>query len=107
MGHVVDSIKFNNKQSSLTVETLDTGLTSVGSLNPEPYTPFVPDPSRGSYVSLVNNIWNTNYPQWFPFDGVNDPDSNIQYRFSIALSAAEAIACVRGVRIDDASGNTV
>ena len=61
---------------SLQVESLDAALVSVGDANPAPTSakdgakPYpksaaggglTPDPSGGLHVSLVNNIWNTNY----------------------------------------------
>merc|ERR1712007_319783 len=68
--HAVDSgFVYFLKNSTLGVEMLDSPLLSVGAMNPTPYYPVVPQAADGAFVSLVNNIWNTNYPQWFPFSG--------------------------------------
>jgi len=75
----------------LLVETLDTALLSVGSLNPTPYSPTIPDPRGGIFASLVNNIWNTNYPFWYPFDGGKDDGQDIQYRFVLTLSDSSPV----------------
>ena len=48
-------------------------------------SPFAPaDLSYGASWNLWNNIWGTNYPQWYPFD---PKDSNIEYRFSVKYDA--------------------
>jgi len=39
-----------------------------------------PDLSKGVAWNIYNNIWNTNYPFWFPFV---DSDSTTKYRFTV------------------------
>jgi len=41
-----------------------------------------PDLGQGAHMLLLNNIWNTNYPFWFPFE---EEDSNLQFRFKLVL----------------------
>ena len=55
---------------SLRVASLDAGLLCYGEPTAFP-TPFAPaDLSYGASWNLWNNIWGTNYPQWYPFEGV-------------------------------------
>ena len=69
---------------SLRVASLDAGLLCYGEPTAFP-TPFAPaDLSYGASWNLWNNIWGTNYPQWYPFD---PKDSNIEYRFSVKYDA--------------------
>ena len=42
----------------------------------------VVDTSIGPSYCLHNNIWNTNYPDWMPFDQVGE---NLAFRFSLEL----------------------
>merc|ERR1712232_202852 len=61
--HAVQSgFRYTAGAHSLTVESLDAALVSVGTMSPIPYWHKVPVASDGALVSLVNNIWNTNYP---------------------------------------------
>jgi len=47
-------------------------------------TPFVESvESHGCALSLFNNFWGTNYPQWYPFD---PNDANQAYRFNVYVS---------------------
>ncbi len=60
--------------------SLDSSLVSVGSANGYP-TPLVrPDPAGGVHYALVGNMWNTNYPFWWPFD---ESDKSAQFRFRL------------------------
>lgn len=51
-------------------------------------TPFVtprtqpPDMTAGVSWNIQNNLWNTNYVQWFPYDGI---DRHIRSRFRMEL----------------------
>ena len=42
-----------------------------------------PDLSQGAHMMLFNNIWNTNYPFWLPFD---EEARNLQFRFQLKLT---------------------
>ena len=66
--------------SSLDVPVLSTGIAS----------PFVsprnevPDMLGGVHYNIFQNIWNTNYVLWYPYDGV---DKHIRSRFELAITA--------------------
>ena len=37
-------------------------------------------------MQLQNNIWNTNFPQWYPFE---EEDSDAQFRFEVRITAGK------------------
>ena len=39
--------------------------------------------SEGASFTLWNNIWNTNYPDWFPFD---DQGRDIKFRYTLTVN---------------------
>ena len=71
-----------NDNRSVDLISLDSALVSVGSANPLPTPLVVPDPSGGVHFALVGNIWNTNYPFWYPF---RDADASSQFRFRVTF----------------------
>jgi len=66
------------------VEPLDSPLVVFGKPSgfPTP-TDESPDFGKGGSFVLWNNIWNTNYPLWYPF---NPEDANLQYRYRVTLN---------------------
>ncbi|KAH3758229.1 glycoside hydrolase [Pelomyxa schiedti] len=66
------------------VGSLDVPLVSVGVLDPFP-TPLTPFTSvdNGISFNVFNNMWGTNYVQWFPFI---DEDKTTAYRFVLYAS---------------------
>ena len=65
------------------MSSLDVPCISAG--NPSPFpTPRdgVPDMRLGLGYNVFNNIWNTNYVLWYPFD---DADKDLKARFSLKL----------------------
>jgi len=63
---------------SLSVSSLDASLLSVGTADPVPTPLRLPVLSDGFHFALVGNIWNTNYPFWYPFEVA---DHSSQFRF--------------------------
>jgi len=102
----------NERDSRLTrpqlrVSSLDVALVCVSppaALSPFPaLDPSVHDIALDSLsFSLVNNIWGTNYVEWYPFTNV-DEEKNIQYRFTLKLvnDTAAAIATERKSSMTD------
>eukprot|EP00040_Diaphanoeca_grandis_P011615 m.59614 g.59614 ORF g.59614 m.59614 type:complete len:816 (-) comp22730_c0_seq1:20-2467(-) len=79
----------------LLLETFDTTVVSIGEANPVPTTALngdplypgqrlTPDPAGGVHFSLFNNIWNTNYPFWYPFQ-TEDEDINYNFRLKFGM----------------------
>lgn len=65
---------YNASDGELTIASLDVPVLSTGILSPFP-TPgdnssiadtFV----QGMHWNVQNNVWNVDYPQWYPFEGV-------------------------------------
>ena len=49
---------------SLTLHTLDAPVIAVGNRTPLNFSFDQPDFTAGAHISLFNNAWGTNYPQW-------------------------------------------
>ncbi|CAK0792252.1 unnamed protein product, partial [Prorocentrum cordatum] len=89
--------------SSLFVETLDASIVSWG--GPDPYPTPVheqPDWSRGANFVLWDNLWNTNYIFWWPYDTPPDRPHD-DFRFRFVLHFREHDADLHGARgkLDD------
>jgi hypothetical protein len=41
------------------------------------------EPTEGAGYMVLDNLWGTNYPMWFPFDSA---DANLQWRFTLAFA---------------------
>ena len=69
---------------ALTLTSADVPCLSTGAASPFP-TPrdTPPDMRLGVSYNVFNNIWNTNYVLWYPFD---QADKDIKVRFSLQLS---------------------
>jgi hypothetical protein len=48
----------------LTIKTLDAPVIAFRPESPLNFSQDLPDPRQGVHVSLFNNAWGTNYPQW-------------------------------------------
>ena len=70
--HYVD-IKTNS--GTVRIYSLDAPLVSVGERNLLNYSTQQPDISGGIHFCLFNNVWGTNFTQWF--------EGSISYRFKI------------------------
>lgn len=60
----------------LEITTLDAPVVALGTRSPLNFSRELPDLSQGTHVSLFNNAWGTNYPQWAGGDW--------RYRFTLA-----------------------
>lgn len=50
---------------------------------PTPLTEIAPGDleANGASFCVHNNIWNTNYPMWYPFEGAKD--AGLRVRFEV------------------------
>ena len=82
-------VVYTGREGSLAVAPLDAPIVSMGLLSPFPTpgdnTSLPSLMAGGVHVNVQNNIWNTNYPQWYPF--VRD-DADARYRFELAVVEA-------------------
>ena len=69
-------------EGRMELESFDTALLSVGSATPVPTPLATPDPRGGMHWALVGNIWNTNYPFWYPFV---PEDAAARFRFRLSF----------------------
>jgi hypothetical protein len=65
----------------LLIETLDAPLVAVGTPSLLDFRNDLPPPAEGVHVNLCNNVWGTNFPQWFGEDA--------RFRFTLRLSGAD------------------
>ena len=63
------------------------GTPEIGERSPLPTPLRVPDAGKGVHFALIGNIWNTNYPFWYPFVA---GDESSQLRFC----GAEMAGCI-------------
>ena len=76
------TIEHNSSNTVLT--SLDAPIVSVGMLSPFP-TPgnnTIINPAQGMHFNIQNNIWNVNFPQWYPFV---PKDKDAKFRFYVVL----------------------
>ena len=89
MGNI--TVYCNNSQINsesipkFSIESIDASIAGFIPESMDVLTPF-PIPFEKSNVTtsvgfnLVNNIWGTNFPEWYPFD---DNNINATYRFKV------------------------
>jgi hypothetical protein len=75
-------VEYRDGQDRLMVETLDAPLVAVGAPALLEFSGDLPQPKDGVHVNLFNNVWGTNFPQWFGEDA----------RFRFVLRPAKASA---------------
>jgi hypothetical protein len=70
--------------------TVDAGIVAWGKPDPFP-TPIhaQPDMSEGASFLLWDNVWNTNYINWWPYETPGVNFGNSTYRFAIKLIDAK------------------
>jgi hypothetical protein len=68
MHAVSHSVRYQDAQGSLAIETLDAPVVALGEKSPLAYSTAQPDIAKGFHFSLFNNAWGTNYVQWFGED---------------------------------------
>ncbi len=62
---VNDSLRCRTaKGEGFTLRSLDAAVVAFGKRSPINFSPELPDFGSGVHVSLYNNAWGTNYPQW-------------------------------------------
>ena len=88
--HYVSEQGVRRLKDEIQIKSQDTGLLRWGEVLPYPYPlTITPDLKLGASFNLFNNIWNTNYPMWFPFDELGN-NNNLVYRFEIILNHTRA-----------------
>jgi len=84
--HAVNRVLIQSEFSTM-IESLDAPLLKIGKQTPLPLPQYKSlDYSNGVSFVLHDNIWNTNYPFWFPFQLSDDElnlQTNLNYRFIV------------------------
>lgn len=81
---VWEGVAYRDAGGSLEVETTDAGVVSPGTPSLVDYNNRPVRPEEGMYFNLANNVWNTNWPLWYPW---LDEDRNARFRFRIVVGA--------------------
>ena len=65
---------YDGKDGHLSIASLDVPVVSTGLLSPFPTpgdnTTIAGTLELGMHWNVQNNVWNVDYPQWYPFEGV-------------------------------------
>jgi hypothetical protein len=77
MHAVTGPLSYKDERRSLSIESLDAPVVSLGELSPIYFSRDQPDLTKGFHYSLFNNGWGTNYIQWFGEDA--------RFRFRLKL----------------------
>jgi len=93
--HVISDsgVKHPNGGADIVMKSLDAGLAAPGGKVPNGLLAFGDEKPKlepttiggGWHFNLHNNLWNTNYPLWYPF--VPDDDAGQKFRFRISRHA--------------------
>ncbi len=75
MHAVTDTFTCLDGNERLVIKTLDAPVIAFAPQSPINFSEDLPDQGKGAHVSLFNNAWGTNYPQWAGGDWL--------YRFSL------------------------
>lgn len=73
-------VGYRDDAGSFHVESLDAGVVSPGLPALVDYNNHPVAPSEGIFFNLANNVWNTNWPLWYPW---HDEDGNARFRFTL------------------------
>jgi hypothetical protein len=68
MHAVTGELSYRDEKRSISIESLDAAVISLGEMSPIYFSKEQPDLSQGLHYSLFNNGWGTNYVQWFGED---------------------------------------
>jgi hypothetical protein len=71
-------LSYSDDKRSVSIESLDAPVVSLGHLSPIHFSRDRPDLANGFHYSLFNNAWGTNYIQWFA------EDARFRFRLNLA-----------------------
>ena len=76
--HGIDQyLDIQTKQGKIRIYSLDAPLVSIGERNLLNSSTLQPDINQGIHFCLFNNVWGTNFTQWF--------EGSLNYRFKIEI----------------------
>lgn len=79
--------QYTGPEGTLTLSSPDVPILSAGLMTPFP-TPgsnssLAENMKGGMHFNLQNNVWNVNFPQWYPFV---EKDKDARYRFAVTVA---------------------
>ena len=81
------TVDYRDAATNFSIASLDAPIVSAGLLSPFPTpgenTTVKANLQNGMHFNIQNNIWNVNFPQWYPFV---DTDRNSRFRFHVEAS---------------------
>jgi len=78
--HAVDrGVSYGDAHGRLSIDTLDAPLVAPGAPSLLQWTNERPALDKGVHVNLYNNVWGTNFPQWY--------DEDAAFRFTISVAS--------------------
>lgn len=76
--HAVDrGVSYGDAEGRFSLDTLDAPLVALGAPSLLQWTNELPALDKGMSVNLYNNVWGTNFPQWY--------DEDAAFRFTIGV----------------------
>jgi len=75
--HAVDGLRYTSTVGLLTVTSFDAPVVSIGRPDLLRFDASLPDPHDGVHVILHDNLWTTNFRQWF--------EDDLTYRLSFEI----------------------
>jgi hypothetical protein len=79
---VWDGVSYRGPDGALAIDTVDASVVAPGEPSLVDFDNFPVDPRQGMWFNLSNNVWNTNWPLWYPW---RDDDENARFRFVLRL----------------------
>lgn len=79
---VWDGVSYRGQGGSLSIETVDASVLAPGEPSLVDFNNFPVEPDEGVWFNLANNVWNTNWPLWYPW---REEDANARFRFVLRL----------------------
>ena len=76
MHAISETLRYRDARGLFELSTLDAPVVALGSRSPLDFSLDLPTMKDGVHISLYNNAWGTNYPQWCGGDW--------QYRFTLS-----------------------
>jgi Domain of unknown function (DUF5054) len=84
LGAVWGGLSYCDPGGELFVESRDATVVSPGLPSLVDYNNQAVEPREGMFVDLATNVWNTNWPLWYPW---LPGDENSRFRFTLHLDA--------------------
>ena len=61
-------VRYRDETDELLIETIDAPLVAIGGPALLEFRNDLPQADQGIHINLYNNVWGTNFPQWYDDD---------------------------------------